>query len=565
MPSAFQHCSPTKILLNGKVVGSDRIHQGLAIAGSRIAALGSSADIASLAGPDTQIVDLAGRTVVAGLIDGHAHMDREGLKSTLPSLAGARSIDDILERIALLARDKKPGEWIVTMPIGEPPSYDDVLSGIKEGRFPTRWELDQAAPDNPVYIRSIWGYWRSALPLVSIANSAALRLAGIDATTVPPTPSIEICRDEATGEPNGIFIETNKMPVVELTLMRRAPHFTHAQRVAALAESMGAYNRAGTTSVFEGHGVASEVLDAYRAVAESGRQSVRASMIFSPVWGSTSTDDCRALLQSWGHWLAGRGLGDQWLSMRGIYAEIDASVERDLRSTAFPQTGWAGFHYNSSLPRDVLKSVLVEAARSGIRVVGILPNMLDLFAEVDAIAPIRDQRWVLGHIVSLTPDQVGLVRDLGLAVTTHLSAYLYKRGSELVEKLGKERAGEIVPLRSLRDAGVPISLGSDNVPLSLFPSIAHAVNRIDRSGAEIASEQALTREEALECAALGGAHLTFEENLKGSLAVGKLADMAVLSADPLSCPADALAHITSEMTIVDGAIVHEQQPATVPA
>jgi hypothetical protein len=160
---------------------------------------------------------------------------------------------------------------------------------------------------------------------------------------------------------------------------------------------------------------------------------------------------------------------------------------------------------------------------------------------------------------SLTPDQVKQVADLGLAVTTHLTACIYKRGSELVDKLGRERAGEIVPLRSLREAGVPISFGSDNAPLSLFQSIALAVDRRDRTGALISPEQALTREEALECATLGGAKLTFEDGEKGSIAIGKLADLAVLSADPLSCPSDQLAQIESELTIVDGRIVYRAE------
>lgn len=558
MPSAFPHAGPSLALVNGRVLGEAGGCEALAIAGNRIAALGSSAGITALATPATQIVDLTGRTVVPGLIDGHAHLDREGLKNVLPSLADCRSIEDIVARIAAIARGKKPGEWIITMPIGIPPSYEDVLAGIAEHRFPDRHDLDRAAPDNPVYIRSIWGYWRSTLPLVSIANSQALRLAGIDASTVPPAPSIEICRD-ADGEPNGIFVETNKMPVVEHSLMRRAPHFSASERAGALAASMRLYNRAGTTSVFEGHGIAAEVLDAYRQVRGEGRQTVRASMIFSPAWPSTSAEDCRALLKSWGHWLAGKGLGDTWLGMAGLYGEIDDSVERDLRSAAFPQTGWAGFHYNSSLPREALKEVLIEAARNGIRAVGILPNMLDLFADVDKIAPIAGQRWVLGHVVSLTPDQVKQVASLGLAVTTHLTAYIYKRGSELVEKLGRDRAGEIVPLRSLREAGVPVSFGSDNAPLSLFQSLSLAVNRRDRMGALISPEQALTREEALECATLGGAKLTFEDTEKGSIAVGKLADLAVLSADPLSCASDELARIESELTIVDGRIVYRAQ------
>lgn len=549
---------PTLVLVNGNVLGDDSRHEALAVSGARIAALGSTAAISALATAATETIDLAGRTVVPGLVDGHAHMDREGLKDLLPSLADCRSIEDIVGRIAEIARSRKPGEWIVTMPIGKPPGYENVLAGIAEGRFPDRHDLDRAAPDNPVYIRSIWGYWRSDLPLVSIANSAALRLAGIDAATVPPAPSIEICRDPRNGEPTGVFIEANKMPVVELSLMRRAPNFAPADRVTALAASMRAYNRAGTTSVFEGHGIAAEVLDAYRKVNATGGQTVRASLVFSPAWASTSADDCRALLKSWGHWLAGRGLGDKWLGMAGLYGEIDNSVERTLRSAAFPQTGWAGFHYDSSLPRDALKAVLVEAARNGIRAVGILPNMLDLFAEVNETAPIAGQRWVLGHIVSLTPDQVRQVADLGLAVTTHLTAYIYKRGSELVEKLGSERAGEIVPLRSLHEAGVPISFGSDNAPLSLFHSIGHAVNRRDKHGAVIAPEQALTRTEALECATRGGAALTFEEDDKGSIAVGRLADLAILSDDPLTCTPDRIAGITADLTIVDGRVVHRR-------
>jgi predicted amidohydrolase YtcJ len=167
---------------------------------------------------------------------------------------------------------------------------------------------------------------------------------------------------------------------------------------------------------------------------------------------------------------------------------------------------------------------------------------------------------VLGHIVSLTPDQVKQVADLGLAVTTHMTAYVFKRGSELVERLGAERASEIVPLRSLRDAGVPISFGSDNAPLSLFHSIAHAVNRRDRLGAVIAPDQALTREEALECATRGGAALTFDEAEKGGIAIGKLADMAVLSDDPLGCAPERLAAIESDLTIVDGQIVFSRLP-----
>jgi predicted amidohydrolase YtcJ len=143
----------------------------------------------------TRVIDLGGKTVVPGLTDGHAHMDREALRNVFPSLGRVRSIHDIQDRIAELARIKKPGEWIVTMPIGDPPFYFDVPEILAERRWPTRQELDAAAPDNPVYIRSTWGFWRGTLPLVSCANTKALKRAGITRDTVSPVETVTIVKD----------------------------------------------------------------------------------------------------------------------------------------------------------------------------------------------------------------------------------------------------------------------------------------------------------------------------------------------------------------------------------
>src|SRR5437660_1846007 len=228
---------PSLILLGGRVVTLDpalRVTEAVAIAGDRIAEVGASADVRRLAGVDTRLVDLRGRAVVPGLVDAHAHMDREGLKSLYPSLAGARSIDDVLQRVEVLVKAAALGDWIVTMPLGDPPYYFDLPGHLREKRYPTRRDLDRVAPRNPVYIRSIWGYWRHTLPLVSIANSEALRLAGITAETLPPWAGIQIDKVWTTGEPNGIFVEWTFMPVVELSLLASAPRFTHAHRTAAL-------------------------------------------------------------------------------------------------------------------------------------------------------------------------------------------------------------------------------------------------------------------------------------------------------------------------------------------
>ncbi len=215
------------------------------------------------------------------------------------------------------------------------------------------------------------------------------------------------------------------------------------------------------------------------------------------------------------------------------------------------------------MPRDKLKPLLVEAARNGIRTIAVHPYMLDIFREVDKEASIAGQRWVFGHIVSLTPDDIAAIRDLDLAVTTHTTGFLWKRGLQQLERLGPERENEIVPIRSLLDAGVKVSLGTDNVPATLFYSAWHAIARRTRdTERKIASDQALSREQALRCMTMGGAYLSFEEDIKGSLEPGKLADLAVLSDDPLTCDEDNIAGIVAHVTIVGGQIVYDRSKST---
>ena len=564
MTGAASERSADLVLTGGKIITVDpqfSIAKALAVSGERISAVGDAEDVGVLAGAATKIIDLRGRAVIPGMIDGHAHMDREGLKSVFPSLEGCASIREIQDRIEALVSKARPGEWLVTMPIGDPPSYWNVPDNLKERRFPTRWELDEVSPDNPVYIRPIWGFWRHILPLVSVANSKALDIAGLGRDATPPCEGIEYGRDNS-GELNGLFIENAYIPTVELVLFPSMPRFTHDQRVSGMPHAMEVYNASGITGVFEEHGAAQELVQAYQAFRATGGMTVRTHLVYSPSWLGLGEQPFSPVLQSWAGWLGHGGIGDDWLRIEGMYTSFGISPQNKVRAQALPYTGWSGFNYSNGVPRERMTEFLIEAARNGIRISAILIDLLDYFEEVNKVVPIADKRWVIGHINTITPDQIARIKDLGLVLTTHTTRYIHRQGHLTRAELGEGRENEISPLRSLLDAGVPIALATDNSPPSLFHSMWHAITRRNRYVNDlIAADQAITREEALRCATINGAWLTLSEKDRGSIEPGKLADLAVLSADPLTCAEDDLRDIASEMTIVGGRVVFERAPA----
>lgn len=549
-----------QIIENGKIATlapGDKMAEAIAITEDKILAVGSTSEVDVLTDENTTRIDAGGRLVTPGLIDAHAHMDREGLKEIPPSLSGCTSIDDILQRIEVLAGATPKGEWIVTMPIGEPPFYFGVPENLKENRFPNRHDLDRVAPDHPVYIRAIWGHWRNTLPLVSIANTKALEVAGIDRNTMPPAPSIQIERDLSTGDPSGVLYEFTYKPLVEKTLMKCIPQFDLHDRTWGLERSMQVYNSFGTTSVFEGHGIAGEVLAAYEAVRRKGLPSVRANLMFSPAWPNIQAEDVRDLLLDWGRWLGGRGMGDEYLRMAGFYTESDYSHENCLRAECGPYTGWAGFNFDSALPEDVMLELMIEAAKNGIRVGSFTENILDLYETVNKHAPIGDQRWLIEHIGMYTKDEIARIKDLGLVLQAYSNRWIHYEGESLRETHGAENVDRILPMRDLLDTGIHVALATDNVPPSMFDPIWHVVARKTAESDEpLGTAQALSRMEALACAAREGAWLSFEEDVKGTLEPGKYADIAIMSDDLLTIPEDDIPNITSVLTMTGGRVVH---------
>jgi predicted amidohydrolase YtcJ len=430
---------------------------------------------------------------------------------------------------------------------------------LAEKRWPTRQELDEAAPNNPVYIRSIWGYWRGTLPLVSIANTQALGLAGITRDTASPVETLTIEKDER-GDPNGVFVEQEMQPIAELIWFREPTRFTHDMRVRALPESARLYHGFGTTSIFEGHGAANELMRVYKQCLQDGMLTMRATLAFSPNWMAAGNAPRLRFVDSWAGWIADPGFGNDWLKMSGCYCSIGHMPAEELRASAAPYTGWAGFNYANSLPREQLKEVLIRFAANGVRAVMNGPQVLDLYEEVDRVVPLNGKRWVIAHIGTFTNHDIERIARMGLVLTTHTNNYLYKGLHTQARRLPPERHEEIVPLKTLLDAGVKVSLATDNVPISLWLPVWQTIARESFQTKErVAPAQALSRAEALRCATTHGAYLTFDEDRKGTLEAGKFADLAVLSADPLTVEERGIADIKSLMTMVGGGIVHDTE------
>jgi predicted amidohydrolase YtcJ len=186
-------------------------------------------------------------------------------------------------------------------------------------------------------------------------------------------------------------------------------------------------------------------------------------------------------------------------------------------------------------------------------------EMLGFYEAAAREAPIGDLRWVIAHPVTINAEQVAKLEDLGIVITTHTNAYLWKKASGIAAMLGPGKEETLCPIGSLLEAGVPVSLATDNVPISLWPCIWQAIERVDRdTGKVIAPDQRISREEALRCATVHGAYLCLDEDERGTLEPGKLADLVVLDEDPLAIEAERIRHIEPALTVAGGRVVWER-------
>ena len=525
----------------------------------RIAAVGGDELVEAARADGVRVVDLGGRTVTPGLIDGHAHMDREGLRDRYPSLGRARSIEDIVAIIRDLADRTPAGEWIVTMPVGTPPFYFDPASSLAERRFPDRHDLDRAAPDHPVYVRGIWGFWDRP-PITSVANSAALARCGIDRQTDPPCETVEIVRDES-GEPSGVFREQSFLPVLEFTLFRDVPRFTHADRVNGIRIAQRRYHSSGVTGVYEAHGVSPDVLAAYEELQSAGRLTMRCRLTASPTWTSLegATDAISGALRDVAGPRGTDGLasGDDLLRTAGVFVGIGepGCVARTLHA-GLPYTGWAGFvEWEHSI--EEFEAIARLAAPEGLRVhtlandEPVLAACLDVLERIDAVSPIREQRWVLEHLRNADRRTLERIRDLGLVVTTQPAGYIWKAGAAVLD--GDADPERFVPHRTLEEVGVPFALSTDDKPYSSLWALWASVTRTERrTGRVVGPGQRLDVRRALRALTTDAARLSFDEGSRGTIRDGFLADLAIFDEDPEAVAPERLRDLPVAATIVGG-------------
>lgn len=440
------------------------------------------------------------------------------------------------------------------MPIGEPPFYFKGTSSLAEGRPPNRFELDAAAPRHPVFISGVFVNW-SEPPGYCCLNSIALSLNDITALTTSPVKDIEIEKD-ANGNPTGVIVERHMRPMVEFALLKSVPRFSYDQRREGIRKSMQLYNAVGTTSAYEGHGLAAQIISLYRELWAAGQLSIRMGLVLSPPW--KDMQEVEWVMREWLAFAQESGIGDEWLRISGIHVALwgDAKAAKLARED-LPNTGWAGFVEHGYDIKE-FETICHLAAIHRLRLHTIVGDKLELalpaLERVHAAHNLHRRRWVIEHIGRTSRAMLDRLKALDVIVTTIPATYVWKDGHDY----RLESGNDVTPMRTLLELGFDPAAATDNIPYIPCFTMWTMCERIRRSdGAVLGADQRLTRQQALRSLTVAGARLTFDEHLKGPLASGYFADLAVFGENPLTTSSETLKNLKSSLTMVGGRVVHQ--------
>ncbi len=549
---------PDLIVHNGKIVTVDEhfsVADALAIDGGRIAAVGSNSTVLALAGPDTKVIDLGGKTILPGLIDTHTHPLGAAMYEFDHFVPDMETIADVLEYFRQRAQVVPEGEWIRLQQV--------FITRLREQRYPTRAELDEAAPNHALYFRTG--------PDASL-NSLALELSGIDRQFRIPQGTLGRIERNESGEPTGII--RSGAHLIEFHESQKQP--SRADKRRRLKELIAAYNKVGLTSIAD-RNASEEALSLYEDLLDAGELTARVFVSFA-VNAQEPLEDIEAKVAKLAR--HPRHSYDPMLWLRGIKFFMDGGM---LTGSAFMREPWGvsdvysisdpSYRGMRFVPPGKAYAIARLALAHGLQPTahsvgdGAVHALIDAYAEINDEFRVREMRPCITHSNFMSPEAIERMAEIGIVADLQ-PAWLERDGATLLKQFGEARLRYFQPYKSLRQAGVTVGGGSDHMqkvggmrsinPYNPFFGIWIALRRQPRwTDAVMQPEQRLTREAAIRLYTINNAHITFAEDEKGSLEVGKLADLIVLDRDILECPTQEVKDILVEQTYLDGELVYQ--------
>ena len=544
---------PTKkadlVLKNGNIITMEKSSpnaQAVAVSGDRIIAVGSNEEINAFAGEATKVIDLKGKTLIPGFIESHAHFVGLGESKMMLDLTKAKSWTEIVEMVGKAAKETPQGQWIIGRGWHQE-KWEKAPQPNIDG-YPTHDLLSKVSPNHPVMLTHASGH-------MCFANGYAMRLAGINSDTQPPSGG-EIVHDIA-GNPIGVFRETAENMIVRARSLDsqrpdREQRWNRFQRVVELAAKECLSK--GVTS-FQDAGSTFSTIDSFKKLADENKLGVRLYVMVRD-----SNDRMEVMLPKYRM----ENYGNSFLTVRSIKRSIDGALGAHGAWLLLP---YEDLPSSSGLNTASVESVTrtAELAITNdfqlcVHAIGDKANreVLDIFQEKFENNPTDAQRrWRVEHAQHLHPDDIPRFGELGV-IASMQGIHCTSDAIYVIQRLGTRRAKEGAYVwRDLMESGAVICNGTD-APVEDIDPIAcfyATVTRRLKGGTTFFPEQCMTRLEALKSYTLDAAYAAFEENEKGSIKIGKLADFAVLSQDITKCPEEAILNTEVVMTIVGGKVV----------
>lgn len=528
----------------GPVITMDperRVVEALGVDGNRIAAVGTEEEVMAWAKGDAEIVELDGKALLPGFIDAHGHFPGEGVYAVLadlnsPPIGEMETIEDIVKQMQERATDTPAGEWVIGM------SYDDTL--LAEKRHPTREDLDRVSTEHPVGLIHISGH-------LGTVNSMGLEAMGYDEAT--PDPEGGVIRRDASGRPDGVLEETAAQP-----LMERMTSPSPSQALDMIQEASRRYLASGTTTAQSGYAVG-PLVPGLTWASRLGLIGLRLVL-----WPGMETAD---------EWLEEdtryESYDEDWVRIGRVKLVADGSIQGYTGYLSEPYHVPPGddpeFRGYARIPADELRERVVRYHEAGLPVAvhgngdASIDDILDAFDAAHAAKPFGEIGPVIIHAQMAREDQLDRMAALG-AIPSFFVLHTYYWGDRHRDVfMGPDRAARMSPTRSALDRGIPATLHADSpvVPMEPLRIVWSAVNRISTGGDVIGEAQRVTPMEALAGVTINAARQHFEADKKGSLEVGKLADLVILSSSPLDDP-DHIDRIEVVETIIDGNTAYHQ-------